>query len=161
MPEPRRALTSPACDPAEPRTLVGPFPATRMRLTGLMAAGACAADWTVKSMHPGVFAHWYGHEATVPLSDLMVIWLMALLAVWLIAHRLTTAGAGLFAGGSTANVLDVMRDGQAWNMIHMPGSGDRWCNVADICICAGMLLFCVGVLAVLAGMVSRTGRTAS
>lgn len=77
--------------------------------------------------------------------------LTMLCAVWLIRrYRLTAYTStcwGLVVGGSAGNFLQRTLSGYVLDMIFFPWLPWFVCNVADICICFGVALLAVSVLA--------------
>lgn len=77
--------------------------------------------------------------------------LTMLCAVWLIRRYRLTAYTGtcwgLVVGGSAGNFLQRALSGYVLDMIFFPWLPWFVCNVADICICFGVALLAVSVLA--------------
>lgn len=123
------------------------MPAARLRGLLLFVCSVCAVDWTVKLCRPWLWDGWVPHVAHRSPANLLWVAACAILIVWAFDSRLAIAGAGIAAGGLTANVLDVNVDGVAWNMIPLPGTpGEIWCNVADLAIIAGAAVLLIAVV---------------
>lgn len=92
----------------------------------------------------GIFAEQRGLALLLPvLTMLCAVWLMR-------RYRLTAFTStcwGLVVGGSAGNFLQRALQGYVLDMIFFPWLPWFVCNVADICICFGVALLAVSVLA--------------